>query len=116
MYEHYEYYDRYIPDVMLKKHRKHEEYLSDKYKGMTHQEIYQSKLGTVEDASGLIDSGACIVWAIPASEPRLFLRNLHRIADRIDPKNPVELWSCVARWGPEYPVHTDPSLKDKFHP
>lgn len=55
MYEHYENYDRYIPDVMLKKHRKHEEYLSDKYKGMTHQEIYQSKLGTVEDAIGLID-------------------------------------------------------------
>ncbi len=115
VYEHYENYDRYIPDVMLKKHRKHEEYLSDKYKGMTHQEIYQSKLGTVEDAIGLIDSGDCIVWSIHASEPRLFLRNLHRIADRIDPKNPVELWSCVARWGPEYPVHTDPSLKDKFH-
>lgn len=51
MYEHYENYDRYIPDVMLKKHRKHEEYLSDKYKGMTHQEIYQSKLGTAETAS-----------------------------------------------------------------
>ena len=32
VYEHYENYDRYIPDVMLKKHRKHEEYLSDKYK------------------------------------------------------------------------------------
>ena len=115
MFEHYENYDRYIPDVMLKKHKKHEEYLNNAYAGMTHEEIYKSKLGTVEDAIGLIDSGDCIVWSIHASEPRLFLRNLHRIADRIDPNNPVELWSCVHRWGPEYPVHTDTSYKDKFH-
>lgn len=33
----------------------------------------------------------------------------------IDPNNPVELWSCVHRWGPEYEVHTNPELKDKFH-
>ena len=26
MFEHHENYDRYIPDVMLKKHKKHEEY------------------------------------------------------------------------------------------
>ena len=50
----------------------------------------------------LRESGDCIVWSIHGSEPRLFLRNLHRIAHRIDPKNPVELWSCVDRWGPEY--------------
>lgn len=96
MFEHYENYDRYIPDVMLKKHKKHEEYLSGKYQnGVTHQEIYQSKLGTVEDAIGIIESGDCIVWSIHGSEPRLFLRNLHRIADRIDPKNP---WSCGPAW------------------
>ena len=29
MIEHYENYDRYVPDVMLKKHPKHEEDLSD---------------------------------------------------------------------------------------
>ena len=115
MYEHYENYERYIPDVMLKKHKKHEEYLSNAYAGMSHEEIYKSKLGTVEDAIGLIESGDCIVWSIHGSEPRLFLRNLHRIADRIDPKNPVELWSCVDRWGSEYQVHSNPELKDKFH-
>ena len=115
MYEHYEFYDRYIPDAMLKKHKKHEEYLNDTYAGMTHEEIYKSKLGTVEDAIGLIESGDCIVWSIHGCEPRLFLRHLHEIADRIDPKNPVELWSCVDRWGPEYQVHSNPELRDKFH-
>ena len=48
MFEHHENYDRYIPDVMLKKHKKHEEYLNDVYAGMSHEEIYKSKLGTVE--------------------------------------------------------------------
>lgn len=115
MFEHYENYDRYIPDVMLKKHKKHEEYLNGAYDGMTHEEIYKSKLGTVEDALALIESGDCIVNSIHGCEPRLFYRNLHRIADRIDPNNPVELWSCVHRWGPEYQVHTNPELKDKFH-
>ena len=43
---------------------------------------------TVDDALALIESGDCIVNSIHGCEPRLFLRNLHRIADRIDPKNP----------------------------
>ena len=93
MFEHHENYDRYIPDVMLKKHKKHEEYLNDVYAGMSHEEIYKSKLGTVEDALAIIESGDCIVNSIHGCEPRLFYRNLHRIADRIDPNNPVELWS-----------------------
>ena len=83
MFEHYENYDRYIPDVMLKKHKKHEEYLNNAYAGMTHEEIYKSKLGTVDDALALIESGDVIVNSIHGSEPRLFYRNLHRIADRI---------------------------------
>ena len=115
MFEHYENYDRYVPDVMLKKHKKHEEYLNNAYAGMTHEEIYKSKLGTVDDALALIESGDCIVNSIHGCEPRLFYRNLHRIADRIDENNPVELWSCVHRWGPEYQVHTNPELKNKFH-
>lgn len=49
MYEQHENYERYIPDVMLKKHKKHEEYLNNAYAGMTHEEIYKSKLGTVDD-------------------------------------------------------------------
>ena len=65
MFEHHENYDRYIPDVMLKKHKKHEEYLNDVYAGMSHEEIYKSKLGTVEDALAIIESGDCIVNSIP---------------------------------------------------
>ena len=56
MFEHYENYDRYIPDVMLKKHKKHEEYLNDVYAGMTHEEIYKSKLGTVSSTATCIGS------------------------------------------------------------
>lgn len=115
MYEHYENYERFIPDAMLKKHKKHEEYLNNATGDMTHEEIYKSRLGTVDDAINLIESGDCIVWSIHACEPRLFLRNLHRIADRIDPEHPVELWSCVDRWGPEYEIHSNPDYKDKFH-
>lgn len=115
MYEHYENYDRFIPDVMLKKHKKQEEYLQGLYTGKGHEEVYKSKLGTVDDAIGIIESGDCIVWSIHGSEPRLFLRNLHRIADRIDSAHPVELWSCVDRWGSEYQVHSNPDLRDKFH-
>ena len=69
MFEHHENYDRYIPDVMLKKHKKHEEYLNDVYAGMSHEEIYKSKLGTVEDALAIIESGDCIVNSIQAANP-----------------------------------------------
>lgn len=56
MYEQHENYERYIPDVMLKKHKKHEEYLNNAYAGMTHEEIYKSKLAAVDDALALIES------------------------------------------------------------
>lgn len=95
--------------------KNHDEYLADKYKKMSPEEIYKSKLGTVDDALNLIESGDCLVWSIHGSEPREFLTNLHRIADRIDEKNPVELWSCVQRWGPEYQISTNPELRNKFH-
>ena len=109
MYEHYENYDRYIPDVMLKKHRKHEEYLSDKYKGMTHQEIYQSKLGTVEDAhrSHRPAETASSGPSTPA-QPRLFLRQPPPDCRPHRPPKPVELWSCVARWAPSTPFTPTP--------
>ena len=89
MFEHHENYDRYIPDVMLKKHKKHEEYLNDVYAGMSHEGIYKSKLGTVEDALAIIESGDCIVNSIHGCEPRLFYRNLHRIAGLILAGDPV---------------------------
>ena len=38
----------------------------------------------MDDALALIESGDCIVNSIHGCEPRLFYRNLHRIADRID--------------------------------
>lgn len=114
-FHHYANYDHYVQEAMTLDHPKHRDYLEDKYKGMSFEEIYKSKLGTVDDAIGIIESGDCIVWSIHGCEPRLFLRNLHRIADRIDPNHPVEVWSCVDRWGSEYEVHSNPEYKDKFH-
>ena len=62
MFEHHENYDRYIPDVMLKKHKKHEEYLNDVYAGMSHEEIYKSKLGTAgKQTEALVNRGAALL-------------------------------------------------------
>lgn len=106
MFEHHENYDRYIPDVMLKKHKKHEEYLNDVYAGMSHEEIYKSKLARWKTRWPLSRAAiACQLhpWAAnPVSSIATCIA-----ADRIDPNNPVELWSCVHRWGPEYEVHTN---------
>ena len=67
MYEHYENYDRYIPDVMLKKHKKHEEYLSNAYAGMSHEEIYKSKLAPLKMPSA--SSRAATASSGPSTAP-----------------------------------------------
>ena len=89
MFEHYENYDRYIPDVMLKKHKKHEEYLNNAYAGMTHEEIYKSKLGTVDDALALIESGDVIVNSIHGSVCSIATSTGSPIASI-----PTTPWSC----------------------
>lgn len=89
----------------------HDEYLAGKYTGMTHQEVYNSKLGTLQDALDLIEGGDCMVWAIHGNEPKIFLDNLHTIYDRLD--KTVEMWCAVQRF--EHKVCTDTSMADKFH-
>lgn len=81
------------------------------YPGMTKQEIYQSKLGTVQDALDLIQGGDCILWPIHANEPKVFLDNLHTIAPRLE--EPVTLWAIVHRFPHEVLMSTDPVM-DKF--
>ena len=83
-------------------------YFSNPYPNMTKQEIYRSKLGTLQDALDLIQGGDCLIWPIHANEPKLFLDNLHTIAPRLD--KPVDLWAIVHRFKHEVLSSTDPSM------
>ena len=67
MYEQHENYERYIPDVMLKKHKKHEEYLSNAYAGMSHEATASSGPST---APSLVCSCATSTASLTASTPR----------------------------------------------
>jgi acyl-CoA hydrolase len=76
---------------------------------MTKQEIYQSKLGTLDGALNLIKSNDCIAASIYANEPTNFISNLHTIAERVEN---VTLWTMNMM--DDYPVMTDNSLKGKI--
>lgn len=80
--------------------------------GMSKTAVYQSKLGTLQDALDLIQDGDSIVWPIHCNEPKVFLDHLHEIAPRLT--GTVELWSAVQRF--DHPVlsGTDPALAP-FH-
>ena len=82
------------------------------YCGMTKQEIYAEKLGTLQDALDLIQGGDSIVWPIHCNEPRIFLDGLATINDRLD--RPVELWAAVQRFQHDVLNSTGPHV-DKFH-
>ena len=82
------------------------------YHGMTKQEIYAEKLGTLQDALDLIQGGDSIVWPIHCNEPRIFLDGLATINDRLD--RPVELWAAVQRFQHDVLNSTEPHV-DKFH-
>ena len=93
--------------------KKHAEYMSRKYQGMSHQEIYKSKLGTLQDALAQIQSGDCICFSTHGSEPKTFFENIHTIADRIE--EPVQMWSTVHRYKYEVLTSNDPKIISKFH-
>lgn len=93
--------------------KKLDEYLSRKYQGMSHEEVYKSKLGTLQNALDLIQSGDCICFSTHLSEPKTFFENLHTIADRIE--EPVQMWSTIHRYKYEVLTSTDPKIMPKFH-
>ncbi len=59
---------------------------------MTNLEIYNSKLGTLQDALDLVRSGDRIAFGIYGCEPVAFLEKLHTIADRVEN---VEIWTST---------------------
>lgn len=89
-----------------------EKALSQQYRGMSKQDLYRAKLGTLQDALDLIQGGDCIVWPIHCNEPKVFLDHLHTIAPRLD--RTVELWSAVQRFDHVVLSSTDPQY-NLFH-
>lgn len=76
---------------------------------MNKQDIYKSKLGTLEDALTLIQSGDTISTSLYGNEPTHFMKNLHTIADRVEK---VNLWAMLTMGN--YTVMSDNSLKGKI--
>ena len=73
---------------------------------MTKQDIYNSRLGTLQDALDLIESNDCITFAIYGSEPVEFLDHLHTVADRVEN---VEIWTSTMQR--DYPFMLDNSME-----
>ena len=76
---------------------------------MTKQELYRSKLGTLEGALAKVQSGDCIATGFYGNEPSAFLQRLHTIANRVER---VHLWSMLVM--ERYPVMELLSLKGKI--
>ena len=76
---------------------------------MTNLEKYQKKLGTIEGALALVQSGDTIAVSTYGNEPAGFLANLHRIGERV--RN-VHLWTMLVMGN--YPVMNDASLAGKI--
>lgn len=68
------------------------------------------KFKTIDDALNLIKDNDYIVTGLAASEPRLLLQNLHKIANRI---NKVTIANCL--FGVETEFMNNPIYEEKFH-
>jgi acyl-CoA hydrolase len=77
---------------------------------MNYHDYYKEKLGTLDGALDLIESGDTIATPIYGNEPSQFLKNLHRIAPRV---HDVSLWTMLMMG--DYPVMTDNELKDHIN-
>jgi len=76
---------------------------------MTKQELYRSKLITVEEALSKIKSGDVIATGSYCHEATMLLRQLHTIADRVEN---VTVWSQIPN--EDYPFFMDNSLKGRI--
>ena len=76
---------------------------------MTREELYQSKMITIEEALAKIKSNDVIAVGHYGNEPRHLLRQLHTIGDRVEN---VTVWTSNP--SERYPFITDESLKGKI--
>ncbi len=73
------------------------------------KELINEKYITIDDALGLIKSGDVIVSGLASAEPREILRNLHKIADKV---NDITVTTCLPMEMAEYFIN--PEYKDIF--
>ncbi len=71
--------------------------------------VYKSKLVDIEKILSLVESNQTIVVGMTPAEPKLFLRNLHRVADRV---NNVTVFTCLNM--ENYPFYMDKSFNGVF--
>ena len=76
---------------------------------MTHQEYYNSKLITLQQALDLIKSGDCVASGHYGDETCPVLRNIHTIADRVEG---VTVWLNNPQ--EDYPFLSMPELNGKI--
>ena len=76
---------------------------------MTKEELYQSKMITLDEALDKIKSHDTIAAGHYGNEPRGFLRKVHTIADRVED---VTIW--INNPSEAYPFITDESLKGRI--
>ena len=76
---------------------------------MTKQELYDSKLITLDQALDLIKSGDCVATGFYGDETRPVFRNIHKIADRVEN---VTVWLNNPQ--EEYPFLSMPELNGKL--
>ena len=76
---------------------------------MTKQELYESKLITLDQALDLIKSGYCVATGFYGDETRPVFRNIHKIADRVEN---VTVWLNNPQ--EEYPFLSMPELNGRL--
>ena len=76
---------------------------------MSEKNLFKGKYISIDKALSLIKSGDVIVTGLGAAEPRDILRNLHKIADRV---NDVTVTTCLPLEPAEY--FMNPAYKDSF--
>lgn len=59
---------------------------------MDWQSVYKSKLREIDEILRLVESNQTIVVGMTPSEPKIFLRNLHKVGDRV---NNVTVFTCL---------------------
>lgn len=71
--------------------------------------VYRSKVVDIDKVLSIVEPNQTIVVGMTPAEPKLFLRNLHRVADRV---NSVIVFTCLNT--ESYPFYLDKSFSGIF--
>jgi acyl-CoA hydrolase len=73
------------------------------------REKYKKKVVSVEEALKHVKSDCDVISALAAAEPKLFMKNLHTIADKV---KDVNVYTCLPMG--KYDFFTNPEYKENF--